>query len=115
MVPILLLGITALVLTIFRAAQCMRTGRPLAPAPVNTVLYLGLTALLLGAIAQLTGLYRAAVVIVHATNVSPQIIAEGVLVSFNTTLFGLYVLLISALLWLALRAISQRQRNSVES
>jgi hypothetical protein len=108
MYPILFAGLAALGLTVYRAVQIIGGGRRLSPLAVRTVLHLGIFALLLGIVAQLTGLYQAAAAIIQAENISPQIVAQGMLVSFNTTMFGLYVLLICMLLWLGLRALAQR-------
>ncbi len=108
---ILLAGGAALVLALLRARRSV-SGQPVPAAQVNTVLYLGVTALLLGITAQLTGLYSAATAILKATEVSPSIVAKGILISFNTTMLGFYVLLFTGLLWLVLRALAQRASNS---
>lgn len=105
---ILILGVVALMLTLYRSARLLQ-GTAVSAASVNTVLYLGCAALLLGVTAQLTGLYMAASAIIRAENIAPPIIARGILVSFNTTLFGLYVFVIALLLWLALRALASRR------
>ncbi|MCB2203331.1 hypothetical protein KQI65_01175 [bacterium] len=105
---ILLFGCAALLLTLMRAARSLR-GLPVERSQINTVLYLGFAAVLIGVAAQLTGLYQAATAILQATDISPAIIAQGILISFNSTLFGLYILLFSALLWLLLRAIVARR------
>jgi hypothetical protein len=108
---ILILGTTAVILSVIRAVGLLRGNDATADGKINTILYLGLAALLLGITAQLTGLYSAAQVILRATAISPAIIAEGVLVSFNTTLFALYVLCISWALWLGLRALGFARRR----
>lgn len=114
MYPILFAGIVALGLTVYRAAQIIGGGRRVPAPAVRTVLHLGVFALLLGLIAQLTGLYQAASAIIQAENISPQIVAQGLLVSFNTTMLGLYVLLVCLVLWLALRALVQRGETRIE-
>lgn len=112
---ILAIGLVALALTLYRIVTMMRTDRFIPSDAIRTILHLGVLALLLGIAAQLTGLYQAASVIIRAENISPQIVAQGILVSFNTTLFGLYVLLLCLLLWLVLRALaSRREGRSVE-
>ena len=112
---ILAIGLVALALTLYRIVTMMRTDRFIPSDAIRTILHLGVLALLLGIAAQLTGLYQAASAIIRAENISPQIVAQGILVSFNTTLFGLYVLLLCLLLWLVLRALaSRREGRSVE-
>ncbi len=111
---ILLIGAAVVLLTAWRARRSL-SGQPAQPAQINTVLYLGITALLLGIIAQLTGLYSAATAILKATAISPSIVAEGILISFNTTLLGFYILVIAALLWLLLRAITHRRGGEAQA
>lgn len=110
---ILLLGTAAVLLTVWRMRRSY-AGQPVPAGQVNTVLYLGLTALLIGVIAQLTGLYSAATAILEATAIAPSVVAEGILISFNSTLLGFYTLVISALLWLLLRAVVQRHRPAAQ-
>ena len=69
---------------------------------VHAILFWGAFSAVLGVYAQLSGLYRALNAIIRAADVSPQIIAEGIAVSFHTTLFGLSVFLISGLAWFVL-------------
>jgi hypothetical protein len=106
---ILAIGFVAFALTLYRGATTLLRGRRIPTGAVRTILHLGVLALLLGIAAQLTGLYRAASAIIRAENISPQIVAQGILVSFNTTLFGLYILLFCLLLWLGLRALASRR------
>ena len=106
---ILIVGIIAFALTSYRIVTMMRTDRDIPSDSIRTILHLGILALLLGITAQLTGLYQAATAIIQAENISPQIVAQGLLVSFNTTLFGLYILLLCLLLWLVLRALATRR------
>ena len=104
---ILLFAATATILAVLRGWRAVQ-GRPVTARQVNTVLYLGMTALLLGIVAQLTGIYQAATAILRATAIAPPIVAEGLLISFNSTLLGLYVLVFCAILWFLLRALQQR-------
>lgn len=106
---ILAIALVALALTLYRGATTLLRGRRIPAGAIRTILHLGVLALLLGITAQLTGLYQAASAIIQAENISPQIVAQGILVSFNTTLFGLFVLLLCLLLWLVLRAVASRR------
>jgi hypothetical protein len=110
---ILLIGAAVVLLAAWRGRRSF-AGQPVRPAQINTVLYLGATALLLGVIAQLTGLYSAATAILEATAIAPSVVAEGILISFNTTLLGFYILVIAVLLWLFLRAIAHRHGGQAQ-
>jgi hypothetical protein len=107
---ILMTGAAAAVLAIVRGKRAT-TGSTVSTVEVNTVLYLGIAALLLGIVGQLTGLYQAASAILRASAISPPVIAKGILISFNTTLLGFYMLIASGLLWFILRALVQRSRT----
>ncbi len=115
MYPILLLAIIAAVLFVWRVAQAFRGDKTSLPTALQarTVLHLGVCALVIGIVAQLTGLYRAATAVLEATEISPVILARGIQVSFNTTLLGMYVLVICMLLWLILRAVLAHRSAAV--
>lgn len=70
---------------------------------INAILFWGSICALLGILGQITGLYLAIDAISKASDVSPQIILMGVKVSFNSTLFGLWVLFFSSIIWFVLR------------
>ncbi len=104
---ILAIGIVMLLSTA-RSLLHLLQGAGASRSRVNTIVYLGITALVTGVFAQMLGLYSAAGEILRATDVSPRIMAEGLYVSFNTTLFGLAVLFFSLLFWLILRGVRER-------
>lgn len=111
---ILLIGAAVVLLAAWRVRRSY-VGQPVQPAQINTVLYLGATALLIGVIAQLTGLYSAATAILKASAIAPSVVAEGILISFNTTLLGFYILVVAALLWLLLRAVALRRSGEAQA
>ena len=103
--PLLLL--TALVLVqVIRAARRLGTGEsgPSAAGLINTILFWGAVAAVLGVLGQCTGIYNAMQVIRAAKAVSPALLAAGFAESFTTTLFGMTLLLLAGLAWLVLRA-----------
>ena len=77
----------------------------------NTVLFWGVASAVLGILGQCHSVYLALNEILQAPEVSPQIVAEGFVISFMPALFGLGILAFSSLVWLSLRAL--RREGSV--
>ena len=73
------------------------------------------TTLRFGILGQFHGIYQALKVISMAQAVSPPIIWGGLAVSFSSTLAGLGILLIAALLWAALRSGLHRRERSLRT
>jgi biopolymer transport protein ExbB/TolQ len=69
---------------------------------LHAILFWGAFSAVLGVYAQLSGIYRALRTIIDAPEISPPVIAEGMTISFHTTLFGLSVFLIAGLAWFIL-------------
>ena len=69
---------------------------------LHAILFWGAFSAVLGVYAQISGIYRALMQIIAAADISPPIIAEGMAISFHTTLFGLSVFLLSGLAWFIL-------------
>jgi hypothetical protein len=113
--PLLLIAV-AVILLALRSAIQLRTARPEDAAPIahtiNAVLFWGCVAAVVGVLGQFHGIYQALKAISVAEAVAPPIIWGGLAVSFSSTLAGLSILLIAALLWAALRgSLSRRERN----
>lgn len=72
-------------------------------ASLNSVLFWGGFAAVLGLLGQTVGIYVALTEIRRATEVAPWIVVEGFMVSFTPTLIGLAILSGAALIWYALR------------
>jgi uncharacterized membrane protein len=70
---------------------------------INAILFWGAICALSGILGQITGLYLAIDAVSKASDVSPQIILMGVKISFNSTLFGLWVLFFSSIIWFVFR------------
>ena len=78
---------------------------------LGSILFWGIMSALLGTLGQLSGIYNALTFIVKAPEINPHIIAEGFTISFVSTLWGLFSLLVSAFIWYILKSkIKSRQR-----
>ena len=69
---------------------------------LHAILFWGIVALLLGVLGQHMGMYNALSVISRAAELSPQVIAMGLAQSISTTIFGLLILIVSAIAWFVL-------------
>ena len=69
---------------------------------LHAILFWGIIAAVLGVLGQISGIYNALNAIVRATEISPRVIYTGFAESFTTTLYGLWVVLLSAIVWFAL-------------
>ena len=72
----------------------------------NAVLFWGGAAAVLGFLGQCQGTYLALNAIMAAPEISPQVVAEGFVISFIPTLFGLGILAFAGVVWGALRFLS---------
>lgn len=66
---------------------------------LGSIKFWGRFALIMGVLIQLTGMYIALNEIIHASDISPQIVMTGFWGSFNSTLFGLWLLIIALIAW----------------
>lgn len=76
---------------------------------LNTLLVLGSFNLALGMIGQITGIWDAIDAIKAAADINPEIVLNGIKVSFGTTIFGLATLVIATLAWLLLTYLPLRK------
>lgn len=110
------LGIAGLAV---RAVLQLRDAGPEELAPiahtVNAVLFWGCVAAVVGVLGQFHGIYQALKVISAAPAISPPIIWGGLAVSFSSTLAGLTILLVAALLWSVLRASLNRHDRQLRA
>lgn len=68
------------------------------------ILFWGFVAAILGFLGQCAALYRIMRIVVPATAISPDVLAEGFGASFVPTLWGSGLLLVAGVAWLLLRA-----------
>ncbi|MBC8182442.1 MotA/TolQ/ExbB proton channel family protein [candidate division KSB1 bacterium] len=70
---------------------------------INAILFWGATSALLGTFAHFQGMYYAMLAISQANDISPAIVAMGYGVSLITILTGLFIFIISAIIWFIFR------------
>ena len=70
---------------------------------INSILFWGGMSVLIGFLGHFHGLFLAMEAISRASDISPAIVAMGYGVSLITVLFGLLILLFSAIIWFLLR------------
>jgi biopolymer transport protein ExbB/TolQ len=103
--PLIILFVVVVVLAVKKATDLFG-GRELSPAQMenglHAILFWGGVSAVLGVLGQVSGIYNALSVIARATEISPQITAMGFAESFTTTIFGLTILIVSAILWFVL-------------
>jgi len=79
----------------------------------NAVLFWGVASFVLGFLGQCYGVYLALNEILSASEISPGIVAEGFVLSFVPTLFGLGILLFSSVVWISLRLLPKKASGGV--
>jgi biopolymer transport protein ExbB/TolQ len=108
---LLLLSAVILFLTIRRAMDLFRAAKP-DPARlergVNAILFWGCFAAILGLLGQFSGMYRGLSIIAQAELINPKLVFLGLADALSTTITGLTLLLLSALVWFVLRCRCQR-------
>ena len=70
---------------------------------------IGLFAMITGILGQLIGLYDAFSAIEHAGDISPALVFGGIKVSMITTLYGIFIFLVSLLIWFFVSMIIERK------
>ncbi|MGW8265552.1 MAG: serine hydrolase domain-containing protein [Longimicrobiales bacterium] len=105
-----LLALVVLFVTIRATRTLMGASTP-SPAVVreqlNALLFWGVVAAILGFLGQCDGSYRALSSILQAREISPDVVAEGFVISFVPTLFGLGILAFSVACWGCLRLLGR--------
>jgi len=112
--PLVLICVVNIVLAIRKAADLY--GSTLKAGPrlergLHAILFWGAVAAVLGVLGQSIGIYNALGAISRAAEISPAVVARGFAESFTTTIFGLVILIVSAILWF----IFLRRYRSIES
>jgi hypothetical protein len=103
--PMLLIAATVAVLTIRKVID-LWVRKDLPPyrleRGLHAILFWGAICAVLGILGQTSGIFNALGAIIKATEISPNIVARGFAESFTTTIFGLEVLVVSAIAWFIL-------------
>jgi CubicO group peptidase (beta-lactamase class C family) len=105
-----LLGLVVLFIAVRAAWSLLRTPGPSSRAfreQLSGLLFWGGVAAILGLLGQCDGSYRALSIILGAPEISPAIVAEGFVISFVPTLFGLGILAFSIAAWGSLRLLAR--------
>lgn len=103
----LLLAMTVTNTVLFILTLMKLLGDRKGPAPglqhrLNAILFWGVIAAVTGLLGQYHGIYNALNAIIRATEISPSVIAMGFAESFTTTLWGLVLCVVSAVVWMLL-------------
>lgn len=107
MLPLLLIGAAVLVISAKKVNDLyVKKGLPGAQLEkgINAIIFWGIFGIILGFFGHFLGLYNAMTAISKAKNISPAIVAMGYAMSITTILAGLFIFMISAILWLVFRA-----------
>jgi len=70
---------------------------------LDSILFWGRLGLIVGILAQITGIYSALTEIINASEISPQVVMIGFRGSFTSTIFGLFLLIIAYISWYLLK------------
>ena len=70
---------------------------------IHTILFLGSFGAIFGILIQILGIVQALTAIIEAADISPQIVMEGVKISFYNPIFGIVTFLISGIFWFILQ------------
>lgn len=104
-----LLAIVVLFLTLRAVGRQMRRSSPsprVLREDLNGLLFWGGVAAIIGFLGQCQGAYLALEVIFQAAEISPNVVAEGFVISFVPTLFGLGILGFSVAAWGCLKLLA---------
>lgn len=82
---------------------------------LHAILFWGIITSVLGVLGQITGIYNALNAIIGATEISPRLVYMGFAESFTTTLYGLWTLFLSAIIWFSLFTRFKRLREGKEA
>jgi hypothetical protein len=111
MYPLLLVAALIAALAVWAVARIPRTEGP-DPAletGIDATLFWGGWALLLGLLGTFGGIYQAAGAIERAQEVAPGLVWGGIKLALTTTLAGLVIFIVAALVWFGLRTAYRRR------
>lgn len=74
----------------------------------DAILFIGSFAFLFGVFAQILGFFPALNAISEAGDISPSLIAGGLMISLLTVMYGFGLLLVSAIIWFIFRNLSRK-------
>lgn len=102
--PILVMAIAILVLAVRKSVELYGSaaGGPGLDRGLHAILFWGAMSAVTGVLGQASGIYNAMRAISRADAVSPPIVAMGIAESFTSTIFGLTVFILAAIIWFVL-------------
>ena len=113
--PLLIMSLVIAGLVVRCVLTLAANNKPLGTAfesGLNAIVYWGVIAAVTGFLGQYHGIYKGLSVIIRATEIDPHVVATGFAESFTTTLWGLMLFVISAIVWLGLGAWYRRVRTA---
>ncbi len=103
--PMFILVIVILLLAVKKAVDLFG-GKDLTNSQLekglHAIIFWGAISAVFGILGQITGIYNALNAIIRAEEIDPRICAAGFAQSFTTSIFGLNVLMFSAIVWFVL-------------
>jgi len=115
--PLVLLILVILGLAIYRFIQVVQMGATRGPAlqaGINTILFWGVFAAVLGLFGQFSGITKALLALAELGVANPRLVYLGLYESFLSTLLGMIILLFASLIWLVLRTFYMRLPRAAE-
>lgn len=76
---------------------------------LDAVLFWGAFCAVLGFLGQVLGHYKSLNVIIHAERIDPRLVFMGMAEALTSTIAGMTILLVSSLVWFALRTLVRRR------
>jgi hypothetical protein len=103
---LLIIAIVIIILTITNGVQLYsdkEKNKVKLENGINSILFWGGFSLVLGFFAHFLGIYKAMLAIRSAGDISPAIVAAGYAMSTITILSGLFILMLSSIIWFVLK------------
>jgi len=116
--PLLLITIANIVIAVRSAVKIAGVapgGDTRVSNSINSLLFWGAFSAVLGFLGQYTGIYKALGAIIHATAIDPKLVMLGFRESFTTTLWGMNLLVWSAVAWAILQGWYRRKASVWET
>jgi len=102
-IPMILISLIVLILIIYSVILKFQKpesdGQKLQKS-LNALIVIGSFNFALGMVGQITGIWEAIDAIKKAGDINPEIVMNGILVSFGTTIYGLVTFMVATLAWL---------------
>jgi len=94
---------------VVKKAVDLNEGRTVGALGIHAILFIGISSVALGMFGQILGLMQGMKAIIMATDVNPEIVKQGFLISYYPTIFGFVILALSAIAWILLYRIARKR------